>query len=160
MFREEISDEIEVLAGAGAVWRVLTDFEGYSEWNTFIRPVVGAAEVGARLRVQVRPPGGRAMAFRPRVTAVVPQRELRWKGRLWAPGLLDGEHIFEIEPLGPDRVRLVQREIFSGLLVPLARGRIREETIAGFREMDRALKERAEASGSGYGGSPPSAPGA
>ncbi|UEC43063.1 MAG: Polyketide cyclase / dehydrase and lipid transport [Methanothrix sp.] len=144
MFREEISDEIEVLAGAGAVWRVLTDFEGYSEWNTFIRPVVGAAEVGARLRVQVRPPGGRAMAFRPRVTAVVPQRELRWKGRLWAPGLLDGEHIFEIEPLGPDKVRFVQREIFRGLLVPLVSKKTLDQTVAGFGDMNRGLKERAE----------------
>ncbi|MDF0589578.1 SRPBCC domain-containing protein [Candidatus Methanocrinis natronophilus] len=146
MFREEISDEIEVLAGAGAVWRVLTDFEGYSEWNTFIRPVVGAAEVGARLRVQVRPPGGRAMAFRPRLTAVVPQRELRWKGWLWAPGLLDGEHVFEIEPLGPDKVRFVQREIFRGLLVPLVSKKTLDQIVAGFGDMNRALKERVEES--------------
>jgi len=65
------------------------------------------------------------------------------------PGLFDGEHIFEIEPLGPNRVRFVQREVFTGLLVPLARGRLQEETLAGFREMNRALKERAEAAGSG-----------
>ncbi|AET65241.1 SRPBCC domain-containing protein [Methanothrix harundinacea] len=160
MFRVEIRDEVEIRGSPEEVWRILTDFEAYRDWNPFIRPVVGVASEGARLRVQIRPPGGRAMAFRPRVTRVARGRELRWLGRLWLPGILDGEHIFEIEPLGPDRVRLVQREIFSGLLVPLARGRIREETIAGFREMDRALKERAEASGSGYGGSPPSAPGA
>lgn len=145
MFREEISDEIEIRAGAEPVWRVLTDFEGYSEWNTFMRPVVGAAEVGARLRVQIRPPGGRAMAFRPRVTAVVPQEELRWKGRLWAPGLLDGEHVFEIDPLGPDKVRFVQREIFRGLLVPFVSKKILDQTVAGFGEMNRALKERVEA---------------
>jgi len=144
MFREEISDEIEIRAGAEAVWKVLTDFEGYSEWNTFMRPVVGAAEVGARLRVQIRPPGGRAMAFRPRVTAAVPQRELRWKGWLWAPGLLDGEHLFEIEPLGTDKVRFVQREIFRGLLVPFVSKKILDQTVAGFGEMNRALKERVE----------------
>jgi len=150
MFRKEISGEIEIRAGAEAVWKVLTDFEGYSEWNSFMRPVVGAAEVGARLRVQVRPPGGRAMAFRPRVTAVAPERELRWKGRLWAPGLLDGEHVFEIEPLGTDTVRFVQREIFTGLLVPFVSKKILDQTAAGFGEMNRALKERVEA-GRGIG---------
>ena len=147
MFRKEIRDGIEIRAGAEAVWKVLTDFEGYSEWNSFIRPVVGEAEVGARLRVQIRPPGGRAMAFRPRLTAVVPQRELRWKGRLWAPGLLDAEHVFEIEPLGTDTVRLDQREIFSGLLVPFVSKKLLDRTVAGFREMNRGLKERVEAGG-------------
>lgn len=149
MFREEIRDEVEILGSPEAVWRVLTDFEAFRDWNPFMRPVVGVASEGARLRVQIRPPGGRAMAFRPRVTRVVGDRELRWLGRLWMPGLFDGEHIFEIEPLGPNRVRFVQREVFTGLLVPLARGRLQEETLAGFREMNRALKERAEAAGSG-----------
>lgn len=149
MFREEIRDEVEIRGSPEAVWRVLTDFEAFRDWNPFMRPVVGVASEGARLRVQIRPPGGRAMAFRPRVTRVVRDRELRWLGRLWMPGLFDGEHIFEIEPLGPNRVRFVQREVFTGLLVPLARGRLQEETLAGFREMNRALKERAEAAGSG-----------
>jgi len=87
------------------------------------------------------------MAFRPRVTKIVSNRELRWLGRLWIPGLLEGEHIFEIEPLGPERVRFVQREVFSGLLVPLMAKRIEEQTLPGFGEMNRALKERVETGG-------------
>jgi hypothetical protein len=146
MFRKEIRDEIEIRGSPEAVWKVLTDFESFVEWNSFMRPVVGVAEEGARLRVQIRPPGGRAMAFRPKVTKAVPNRELRWLGRLFLPGLLDGEHIFEIEPLGPEAVRFVQREVFRGLLVPLMGKRI-EETLSGFGEMNRALKERVEVDG-------------
>jgi hypothetical protein len=147
MFRKEIRDEIEILASPEAVWKALTDFEAFREWNAFMRPVVGEAEEGAKLRVQIRPPGGKAMAFRPRVTKVVQDGELRWKGRLWIPGLLDEEHIFEIEPLGPDRVRFVQREVFTGLLVPLMAKRIVGQTLPGFEDMNRALKERVEAGG-------------
>ncbi|MGC9515803.1 SRPBCC family protein [Methanocrinis sp.] len=143
MFKKEIREEIEILASSEEIWKVLTDFEGFSEWNPFIRPLVGVAEDGARLRVQIRPPGGRAVAFRPRVTKVVKGREFRWKGRLLVPGLLDGEHIFEIEPLGPERSRFVQREIFSGLLVPFMAKSV-DQTLAGFGEMNRALKERVE----------------
>lgn len=147
MFRKEIREEIEIQASPEAVWKALTDFESFREWNAFMRPVVGVAEVGARLRVQIRPPGGRAMAFRPTVTKVVQDGELRWKGRLWLSGLFDGEHIFGIEPLGPDRVRFVQREVFTGLLVPLMAKRIEEQTLPGFEKMNRALKERVEAGG-------------
>jgi hypothetical protein len=38
--------------------------------------------------------------------AVEPVRESRWIGHLLVPGLFDGQHQFEIHPLGPDRVRL------------------------------------------------------
>lgn len=59
------------------------------------------------------------MTFKPLVTRVLPPRELRWLGRLLLPGLFDGEHIFEIEAVKKDGVRFVQRECFSGILVPL-----------------------------------------
>jgi len=144
MFRREINSEIEISASPEEVWKALTDFEGFREWNPFIRPVVGEAKEGARLRVQIRPPGGRAVAFRPAVTKVARNRELRWRGRLWLFGLFDEEHIFEIEPLEAGRVRFVQREAFSGLLVPLMTTRI-DQALSGFEEMNRALKERVEA---------------
>jgi len=146
VFRKEIRDEIEIGAPAEAVWKALTDFESFREWNPVISPVVGTASVGAELRVQIRPPGGRAAAFRPKVTVAEADRELRWRGRLWLPGLLDGEHIFEIEPLGSARVKFVQREVFSGLLVPFLAKSI-DQTQLGFEEMNRALKERVEAGG-------------
>jgi len=152
MFRKEIRDEIEILASPEDVWKALTDFDAFRDWNPFIRPVVGEAVEGVRLRVQMRPPGGRAVAFRPTVTKVVPNRELRWKGRLWISGLFDGEHIFEIEPQGAERVRFVQREAFSGLLVPFMAKSI-DQALSGFEEMNMALKERVEAGGEEANGS-------
>jgi hypothetical protein len=146
MFNREINSEIEISASPQKVWRALTDFEAFREWNPFMRPVVGEATEGTRLRVQIRPPGGRAIAFRPTVTKVAQNRELQWRGRLWMPGLFDGVHIFEIEKLGPERVKFVQREAFSGLLVPLM-ARTIDQTLTGFEEMNRALKERVEAGG-------------
>lgn len=73
-----------------------------------------------------------------------PERELRWLGRVLLPGIFDGEHSFRIEPAGEGRVRFVQAERFSGVLVPLF-GKTLEKTKAGFIAMNEALKERAEA---------------
>jgi hypothetical protein len=51
--------------------------------------------------------------------------------------------------LEEDRVRFVQREAFRGLLVPLFARSLDNSTLRGFEEMNRALKERAEAATAG-----------
>ena len=70
-------------------------------------------------------------------------------GQLFVPGLLDAEHSFIIRSLEEDRVRFVQREAFRGLLVPLFARSLDNSTLLGFEEMNRALKERAEAATGG-----------
>jgi hypothetical protein len=69
---------------------------------------------------------------------------LRWLGQLVVPGVFDGEHRFRLEPLGPDRVRFVQEERFTGLLAPLILRFIERGTRQGFEAMNSALKLRAE----------------
>jgi hypothetical protein len=125
------------------VWEVLADFPAYPGWNPFIRSVEGEATPSGRLRVRIQPPGGREMSFKPTVLAAEPGRELRWLGRFLLPGVLDGEHSFRIEPIGGGRVRFVQAERFSGVLVRFL-GRTLERTQRGFEEMNEALKGRAE----------------
>lgn len=137
--------DIEIAAPAARVWRHLTDFAGYPRWNPFIRRAAGTLRPGARLRVYIQPPGGRGMEFRPTVLACEPERELRWRGRLFVPGLFDGEHRFSIEPLTEGRVRFVHRECFSGVLVPLLWRTLDRDTRLGFEAMNAVLKARAEA---------------
>jgi hypothetical protein len=141
---KEIHTEIEIDAPAEKVWRVLTDFAAYPEWNPFIRRGEGDISVGARLHVYIQPSGGKGMSFRPTVLVADPNRELRWLGHLWVPGLFDGEHSFAIESLGEKRVRFIQREQFSGLLVPLLWQQLDRDVRRGFEEMNQALKLRSE----------------
>lgn len=143
----QVRTEIEIDATPNRVWDVLTNFAAYPAWNPFIPSLDGSAEVGARLDARLQPPGGMGMRFRPTVLAAVPARELRWLGHLLVSGLFDGEHRFQIEPLGPDRVRFVQEERFTGLLAPLVLRFIERGTRQGFEAMNRALKLRAEQPG-------------
>jgi hypothetical protein len=141
---KEIHTEIEINAPAEKVWQVLTDFAAYPEWNPFVRRGEGEVRVGARLHIFIQHSGGKGMSFRPTVLVADPNREFRWLGHLWLPGLFDGEHSFLIEPLVDGRVRFVQRERFEGLLVPLFWKMLDRDTRRGFEEMNRALKLRAE----------------
>jgi hypothetical protein len=142
---KELHSEIEINAPAQRVWEVLTDFASYPQWNPFIRRASGVPRTGERLEVRLEPSGSRGITFRPKVLNAEANHELRWLGHLVVRGLFDGEHSFTIEPLGETRVRFVQREVFRGLLVPLFSGSLDRDTRRGFEEMNRALKERAEA---------------
>src|SRR5207244_12610221 len=115
----ELRTEIEIDAPAERVWAVLLDFERFPDWNPFIRSIRGQALVGSRLEVLLGASGTRPMRFRPTVKAVVPNRELRWLGRLGLPRLFDGEHILQIEPLGPTRAEVDQPGRCRRLLLPL-----------------------------------------
>jgi hypothetical protein len=141
---EKIETVIEIAAPPARIWGVLVDFNRYPEWNPFIPSVKGKAETGEQLEVLIQPPSQKAMQFRPVVLRADRERELRWRGKLFVPGLFDGEHSFTIEPIAVGRSRLRHSETFTGLLVPLLAKQLRTSTRAGFEQMNFALKQRVE----------------
>ncbi len=142
--KTEIRTSIDINATPAQVWRILMDFENYPTWNTFIKSITGKAEKGARLAAFIEPPGGKGMQFNPKVLAVEPNKEFRWLGHLFIPGLFDGEHIFELTDNGNGTTTFVQRERFGGILVPLFKKMLNDNTRRGFEAMNAALKAKAE----------------
>jgi hypothetical protein len=141
---KELHSEIEIAASPERVWDILADFAAYPRWNPFIRHISGKLEVGERLEVRLEPPDSRGITMRPTVLSAEPNRQLRWLGHLLVPGIFDGEHTLATELLEENRVRFVQHEAFKGVLVPLV-ARSLANTLRGFEEMNKALKEQAEA---------------
>jgi len=139
---KELRTEIEIDAPAERVWTALLDFPSFPEWNPFIRRIEGTPAIGSRLEVSLGASGTKPMTFRPTVLNVVRNRELRWLGRVGLPRIFDGEHIFELTAIGPNRTRFVQAERFRGLLVPFLAKSLDRDARRGFEEMNRALKAR------------------
>jgi len=141
---KEIHTEIEIQTSDERVWDLVTDFDGFPNWNPFILRAEGKLETGGKLKVILQLPDSGKMTFKPTIIKLEPRRELRWLGHLLIPGLFDGEHIFIIEQIAADKVRFIQREIFSGVLVPLFARKLDSATKRGFIEMNSALKTQAE----------------
>jgi hypothetical protein len=139
----EINSEIEIFSTPEQVWRILTDFGRYPQWNPFIDQINGELKQGSKLTVHVKPEGSRGTTFNPTVTKVEPNKEMRWIGHFIFKGLMDGEHIFIINPIGNDRIKFINKEIFTGLLSPIVSLRMKN-AIHSFESMNRSLKERAE----------------
>jgi hypothetical protein len=139
--------EREIDAPPATVWAILTDFPNQPSWNPSIISIEaeGPLAAGSRLTfVGPRNDRGATMRFRPVVLAAEPARELRWLGHLGVRGILDGEHVFRLEPLAGPRTRFVQEEHFRGVLVPFLRKKLERDTRRGFEAMNDALAERAQ----------------
>ncbi len=139
--RHELRTGVDIAAPPEAVWAHLVDFPAYRDWNPFIPSASGTAEVGRRLSLRLRPPGGRATPIRPRVTEARPGVALEWLGHLGVPGLFDGRHRFDLIPTGAG-TRVEAGEVFTGVLVRPLRGWLDTRVRAGFDAMNGALRDR------------------
>jgi hypothetical protein len=139
--RHDLCAAIDIEADPELVWPHLTDLAAYADWNPFITAATGEVAPGRRLELRMEPPGGRAVTFRPHVTAVSTGSTLEWLGHLGVPGLFDGRHRFDLFPTETG-THVIQHETFTGLLVRPFRRALDRGTLAGFESMNEALRRR------------------
>jgi hypothetical protein len=143
---KQISTEIVINATPQKIWAILTDFDKYPRWNPFIKSITGPVVVGNTITARIEPPDGQGMTFQPKVLVFEANKEFRWRGKLFIPGLFDGEHIFQLTDNGNGTTTFHQSELFYGILVPLFKKMLDTNTINGFKQMNQKLKEIAEKS--------------
>lgn len=124
------------------------DFDSYPRWNTFIASIEAKKPVqrNSQLSVTLNQQAGKTMTFSPVVTCYKENQSFHWLGKLFVKGIFDGKHQFELTPSQQheNATRLVHKESFTGLLVPLFKNALRTTTKARFEEMNMALKQYCE----------------
>jgi hypothetical protein len=141
----ELYTELEIEASAADVWQVLTNFADYPIWNPFIHRIKGEAALDTSLEIYIHPLGEGERTLQRTITRLNPDRELHWQGHHWGlPGLFDGGHSFIIEPLAGNQIRFINKERFTGLLVPFLARWLNNRIRPNFELMNQALKARAE----------------
>lgn len=140
--QQGIQTEIEIAAPPEKVWRELTGFEYYPEWNPFIVSARGAGKLGDRMEIIIRPPDGSEFRFKNQIIERNENRSLIWKGSFVIRGLFDGTHFFRLEKV-EGGTRLTHGEVFEGVLVGIL-AKLLGSTKRGFQMMNEALKVRSE----------------
>ncbi|WP_324662441.1 SRPBCC domain-containing protein [Haloarcula sediminis] len=135
----EVSVAVDVPAGPDTVWAVLTDTEAYPQWNTLLS-VRGEYAVGETVAVRLSIPGLPSVPISPEITAVEPERALRWRSRLFG---IEADHAFLLEPRADGGTRFVQTEQFSGPLAGRVVERLERRIRRGFEQMNVGLCRRA-----------------
>ncbi|WP_306641634.1 SRPBCC domain-containing protein [Sanyastnella coralliicola] len=136
----ELFTSITINASAESVWKVLTDFEQYPEWNPFIKEIRGISfEPGGQIFAHID-----NMKFKPIVQIYKENHIFEWLGKLFIKGLFDGRHRFELVENADGSTTLHHSEKFSGILVGLMKKKLDTEIRDSFEAMNVALKRRVE----------------
>lgn len=139
----QLKTEIIINAPATKIWKLLSNFKEYENWNPFIVLSSGKAIVGEKIKNSMKIQG-RIQTFKPVLLQVVENQKLEWIGSLFFKGLFDGQHYFEIEKIDESNCKLIQGEKFSGILAKPILNKIKNDTLEGFIAMNEALKREAE----------------
>lgn len=139
-----IETSIVIDSSIKKVWGILTKFEEYELWNPFMTKVIGNATLDSKIEVNIKTISGKKRTYYPIITRCETNRELRWKGKSFLPGVFDGERIFILENSNDNKILFSHKEIFSGLGVRLVGNKLDESLRESFVSMNEALKVRAE----------------
>jgi len=141
----ELSATIKIDAPIEKVWQVLTDFNHWADWNPMVNHASGTAALGKKLQITMRAPDAKDGAkYQPEVIDFDPPKVLRWQAKMMAGIMFKNDRVFELKESNGG-TELINREEFSGLMVPLFWSKLNAFVVPVLENMNKALKEKVEA---------------
>jgi len=145
----ELRTEIEIAAPLKKVWSILTDFENWKGWNPIVNQASGAASLGSKLSITMCGKDGKdGPKYMPTVTNFEEPKSFRWRAKMMAGFIFTNDKVFELEEINSG-TRLIHRELFSGILVPMFWSKLNNGALPMLKSMNDALKVLAEKSSDG-----------
>jgi hypothetical protein len=139
-----VEDRIGVQAPAALIWEIVADLERWAEWNPTYTRASGAMRIGETLSLTLALPGQSPQEIRPKVIDWVPNEQLHWQLSMLS-GTIRTLRYIEIEALAEAASVVDNGELFQGLMGPSLGKRMAGPLRRGFKAMNEALKDRAEA---------------
>jgi hypothetical protein len=140
----ELRAEIQISAPINQVWQVLTDFDHWKDWNPMVNQASGSASVRSKLNITMRGPDSKdAMKYQPTVLEVNPPKRFRWRATMISGLLFTNDRVFELKEKHGG-TELINKEEFSGLMVPLFWNKMNQFVVPMLEKMNKALKDKME----------------
>ena len=140
----QIEHRIGVQAPAEVIWDVVADLEAWAGWNPTYPKAAGVIRIGSVLDMTLALPGQAPQEIHPTVLEWVPNEQLHWRLTMLG-GLVKTLRYIEIEALAESGCVVSNGEYFAGLVGPSVAKRMGRAIFRGFREMNAARTDRAEA---------------
>ena len=139
-----IDETIDVAAPPDVVWRVITDFDRYDEWNPFVVACRSTLVPGEPITMRVRLVPWLVQPQRETVFEHVPGVRFSYGVDGGTLGAIANRRSHEVTATADGRTRYGSRFALSGWLAPLVRVLLRGRLEHGFHAMTIAIRDRAE----------------
>jgi hypothetical protein len=139
----EVNTEIEINASSKKVWDVIADFQNYNRWNQTLK-ISGNSSIGDKLAVYIKLPGSKPKNIRYFIMNNVIEKKLEIKGLMIAYFLWKAENVFELIPIDENKTRFINKECFSGLLIPFMHNMLKTKVYQFKQDTNESLKKYLE----------------
>jgi len=145
----EISTDIEIAAPIEDVWSVLTNIDDWANWSPIINGSSGTAALGSTLSITMmsNEEGKDGPKYGPTITIFDEPKSFRWRTKVMGGLMMTNDKAFELEATKTG-TRLVHKELFSGLMVPMFWSKVEQSVPGMLNSMNEALKAKVEAAAS------------
>ena len=146
-FRQECIVTAVIAADATRIWRLLTNIDDVTRWNSTLSSMEGKAELGGTVRMKV--PEAPDRVFTVKVTSYTQDREM-----VWTEGnrvMFLGVRTYALTPNADNTTTFRMTEVFSGLMLPMIVGKLPDFKPI-FERYAADLKKEAESGNPAAGG--------
>jgi len=139
-----VETEIVIDAPVEEIWKVLIEGDAYPNWNPFINKVSDDIYEGNKLKMTLSPEFSSEGEVEIKVGQLWFGKTMVWISRPLMTDLLSGRHYFKTEEMPDGKIKFINLETYSGILLYLAMPFIEPKARQGFEAMNIALKAEAE----------------
>jgi hypothetical protein len=138
-FRLEFSVSNVITASPEKIWKLLTDANNYTKWNSTLISLEGDISLGGTVKMKVPQAPGRV--FKVKVVEFTPTKFMLWQDG-FAP-MFTGKRFFTLQSSNDGTTTFTMSEVFRGLMLPMIAGKL-PDFAPIFEQFAADLKKEAE----------------
>lgn len=141
---KEIRTEIGISATPEKVWEILTNLQGWSDWNPIVHKIEGNMSLGQELLIVMTSEQGKSgKSYRAKITSFDINRRFSFSSKMMTKFLFSIERKIDLEN-SESGIQFIQTETYSGILVPLFWNKMKDQVTKMLNSMNEALKKKVE----------------
>jgi hypothetical protein len=141
---KEYKIEIDINASKEAVWNVITDFEGYSKWNSVLAMNNNdSLIIGNKFDVTITQPNEKKSNFKASAISKKKHQSFSATQKIIGKWLFQATHHFIIKEIDNENITFIQKWELKGIISSMLRKQIFKE-LEVFNKMNKELKELVE----------------
>jgi hypothetical protein len=138
---KEYHTSVEINCTPEELWKELTNFSEYENWNPIVGKLEGKMTVGNKISTYIVP---LKQTYYPKLLSYEINSELIWKGVQGANFLMAGEHYYKIKKIADNKVKLLHGEYFTGLFSYFISPSLLNKMKTAFEQHNNIIKQRIE----------------